>query len=57
MSTSGRQLERIREVVGQRRVHIDRQMRDGMLEGYKTTGDFDGTINNPHWLTTAKVAA
>jgi predicted aldo/keto reductase-like oxidoreductase len=25
----------------------------GVLEGYKTTGRFDGTVNNPHWLTTA----
>jgi hypothetical protein len=29
----------------------------GILEGYKTTGRFDGTINNPHWLTTASVTA
>ncbi|HLH74004.1 MAG TPA: aldo/keto reductase [Chloroflexota bacterium] len=28
---------------------------DGVLEGYKTTHRFDGTINNPHWLTTASV--
>lgn len=30
---------------------------DGVLEGYKTTGRFDGTIRNPHWLTTASVTA
>lgn len=29
----------------------------GTLEGYKTTGNFDGTIKNPHWLTTASVTA
>ena len=29
----------------------------GTLEGYKTTGRFDGTNNNPHWLTTASVTA
>ena len=29
----------------------------GLLEGYKTSGRFDGTINNPHWLTTASVTA
>lgn len=29
----------------------------GAIEGYKTTGRFDGTINNPHWLTTASVRA
>jgi hypothetical protein len=29
---------------------------NGILEGYKTTGRFDGTINNPHWLTTATVS-
>ena len=29
----------------------------GSLEGYKTGGRFDGTINNPHWLTTASVTA
>ncbi|HUX87092.1 MAG TPA: aldo/keto reductase [Chloroflexota bacterium] len=29
----------------------------GVLEGYKTTGRFDGTNNNPHWLTTASVTA
>jgi predicted aldo/keto reductase-like oxidoreductase len=28
---------------------------EGALEGYKTTGRFDGTNNNPHWLTTASV--
>jgi aryl-alcohol dehydrogenase-like predicted oxidoreductase len=31
--------------------------RDGVLEGYKTTGRFDGTTANPHWLTTASVTA
>ena len=29
----------------------------GTLEGYKTTGNFDGTVKNPHWLTTASVTA
>jgi aryl-alcohol dehydrogenase-like predicted oxidoreductase len=29
----------------------------GGLEGYKTTGRFDGTMRNPHWLTTASVTA
>jgi len=29
----------------------------GQLEGYKTTGNFDGTVKNPHWLTTASVTA
>lgn len=29
----------------------------GAVEGYKTTGAFDGTINNPHWTTTASVTA
>ena len=29
----------------------------GMIEGWKTTGDFDGTANNPHWMTTASVTA
>jgi predicted aldo/keto reductase-like oxidoreductase len=28
---------------------------DGMLEGYKSSGRFDGTVKNPHWLTTAAV--
>lgn len=27
----------------------------GALEGYKTSGRFDGTVKNPHWLTTASV--
>jgi predicted aldo/keto reductase-like oxidoreductase len=27
----------------------------GGLEGYKTSGRFDGTVRNPHWLTTASV--
>lgn len=29
----------------------------GLLEGYKTSGRFDGTVNNPHWLTTASTTA
>lgn len=29
----------------------------GVDEGYKTTGVFDGTINNPHWVTTASLTA
>jgi predicted aldo/keto reductase-like oxidoreductase len=29
----------------------------GALEGYKTSGRFDGTVKNPHWLTTASVTA
>jgi len=29
----------------------------GKLEGYKTTGKFDGTDHNPHWLTTASLTA
>ncbi|HEV7215223.1 MAG TPA: aldo/keto reductase [Chloroflexota bacterium] len=29
----------------------------GALEGYKTSGRFDGTVKNPHWLTTASVSA
>ncbi|MCL4545757.1 MAG: aldo/keto reductase [Chloroflexi bacterium] len=29
----------------------------GSLEGYKTTGNFDGTVKNPHWLTTGSVTA
>lgn len=29
----------------------------GMVEGWKTTNDFDGTIKNPHWITTASVTA
>ncbi|HLZ10416.1 MAG TPA: aldo/keto reductase [Chloroflexota bacterium] len=28
-----------------------------ILEGYKSTGNFDGTVKNPHWLTTASVTA
>ena len=28
---------------------------EGTLEGYKSTGSFDGTVKNPHWLTTASV--
>lgn len=27
----------------------------GNLEGYKVSGKFDGTVQNPHWLTTATV--
>lgn len=30
---------------------------EGALEGYKTSGRFDGTARNPHWLTTASVTA
>ena len=30
---------------------------DGALEGYKTSGRFDGTVRNPHWLTTASITA
>jgi uncharacterized protein len=30
---------------------------DGLLERYKTTVQFDGTVRNPHWLTTASVTA
>jgi predicted aldo/keto reductase-like oxidoreductase len=29
----------------------------GGLEGYKTSERFDGTVRNPHWLTTASVSA
>ncbi len=29
----------------------------GMVEGWKTTHDFDGTIKNPHWITTTSVTA
>jgi len=29
----------------------------GVLEGYKTSGRFDATVRNPHWLTTASVTA
>lgn len=30
---------------------------DASVEGWKTTADFDGTINNPHWTTTAHITA
>jgi predicted aldo/keto reductase-like oxidoreductase len=30
---------------------------DGLLERYKTTIQFDGTVRNPHWLTSASVTA
>jgi aryl-alcohol dehydrogenase-like predicted oxidoreductase len=30
---------------------------DASVEGWKTTGDFDGTITNPHWTTTAALTA
>lgn len=30
---------------------------EGALEGYKTSARFDGTVKNPHWLTTASVTA
>ncbi|HEU5326758.1 MAG TPA: aldo/keto reductase [Thermomicrobiales bacterium] len=33
------------------------QAQRGVLEGYKTSGRFDGTVKNPHWLTTASVIA
>ena len=33
------------------------QAQGGVLEGYKTSGRFDGTVKNPHWLTTASVTA
>lgn len=29
----------------------------GAVEGWKTSGDFDGTINNPHWTTSASITA
>ncbi len=29
----------------------------GTLEGYKSSGRFDGTVQNPHWLTTGSVHA
>ncbi|HEY7909015.1 MAG TPA: aldo/keto reductase [Thermomicrobiales bacterium] len=29
----------------------------GAVEGWKTTIDFDGTVKNPHWMTTASVTA
>jgi len=29
----------------------------GAVEGYKTTLDYDGTVNNPHWTTTASLTA
>jgi hypothetical protein len=30
---------------------------NGLLERYKTTIQFDGTVRNPHWLTSASVTA
>jgi predicted aldo/keto reductase-like oxidoreductase len=30
--------------------------RSGQYEGYKTTNNFDGTIRNPQWLTTANLS-
>jgi predicted aldo/keto reductase-like oxidoreductase len=39
------------------RARTAHQARGGALEGYKTTGRFDGTVRNPHWLTTASVSA
>jgi len=39
------------------RARTARQAEGGALEGYKTTIDFDGTVKNPHWLTTASVTA
>ncbi|MBO0743377.1 MAG: aldo/keto reductase [Candidatus Dormibacteraeota bacterium] len=31
--------------------------RTGEVEGYKTSGAFDGTVSNPHWTTTASLTA
>jgi len=39
------------------RARVAERNQEGALEGYKSTGRFDGTINNPHWLTTASVTA
>jgi hypothetical protein len=39
------------------RARISERARGGALEGYKTGINFDGTVKNPHWLTTASVAA
>jgi len=37
------------------RARVAPQNQEGVLEGYKTTIRFDGTVRNPHWLTTASV--
>jgi predicted aldo/keto reductase-like oxidoreductase len=39
------------------RARTAERARGGALEGYKTGINFDGTVKNPHWLTTASVAA
>jgi hypothetical protein len=39
------------------RARTAERARGGVLEGYKTTGRYDGTVNNPHWLTTASTMA
>jgi predicted aldo/keto reductase-like oxidoreductase len=39
------------------RARTARHNQGGTLEGYKTSGRFDGTVKNPHWLTTASVTA
>jgi hypothetical protein len=39
------------------RARISERARGGALEGYKTGINFDGTVKNSHWLTTASVAA
>ena len=39
------------------RARTAERARGGALEGYKTSERFDGTVKNPHWLTTASVAA
>lgn len=39
------------------RARTARHAQGGGLEGYKTSGRFDGTVKNPHWLTTASVTA
>jgi len=39
------------------RARTAERARGGALEGYKTGEQFDGTVKNPHWLTTASVAA
>jgi predicted aldo/keto reductase-like oxidoreductase len=39
------------------RARTARQNAAGQLEGYKTTGRFDGTVDNPHWLTTGSTRA
>ena len=39
------------------RARTAERARGGALEGYKISINFDGTVKNPHWLTTASVAA